>query len=268
VKELARDGLAEYARHPLLTTVGIDRSFYAPVPEQDYARYASQLPPVFLCVSKAPHAIVAQVVPRPEGGNEPNPDFLSLPRFMDLLGRPLLGVFREHAGPVLLEIPPVGVAQRLEPRDLCARLDAFLGAAPRALRFAIELRERVYLTPEYGEVLRARGAAHAYTYWRNMPSPGAQARVVPVSNAPFAVVRLSLKRGRDYEEEKARFAPFNRIVEPDPAMRAEVAEILGEAVAAGRPAFLLVNNKAEGSAPLTVRAIAERVAEAWARRSG
>jgi hypothetical protein len=101
-----------------------------------------------------------------------------------------------------------------------------------------------------------------------MPSPGAQARVIPVSNAPFAVVRLSLQRGRDYAEEKARFAPFNRIVEPDPAMRAEVAEILGEAVAAGRPAFLLVNNKAEGSAPLTVRAIAERVAEAWERRAG
>ena len=30
--ELAREGLLEYARHPLLTTVGIDRGFYAPIP--------------------------------------------------------------------------------------------------------------------------------------------------------------------------------------------------------------------------------------------
>src|SRR5262245_29752728 len=38
--ELARDGLAEYARHPLLTTVGIDRSYYGPIPVRDLERYA------------------------------------------------------------------------------------------------------------------------------------------------------------------------------------------------------------------------------------
>ena len=30
--DLARNGLREYAQHPLLKTVGIDRSYYAPVP--------------------------------------------------------------------------------------------------------------------------------------------------------------------------------------------------------------------------------------------
>ena len=40
---LAKEGLHEYAQHPLLRTVGIDRSFYAPIPEDDLLRYADQL---------------------------------------------------------------------------------------------------------------------------------------------------------------------------------------------------------------------------------
>ena len=275
VQELARDGLEEYARHPLLGTVGIDRSFYAPVPEIDYLRYARQLPPGFLCPSKAPHAVMAQVFQAPGQPDDErgptvleNPDFLSAPLFADMHARPLLAAFREHAGPVILEIPPVGPVNRLPPRVFLDRLDAFLAEAPRELRYAVELRERAYLTPEYAEVLKARGAAHAYTYWRAMPLPGAQAKVVPVTQAPFALVRLSLRPGRAYEAEKERFAPFNRIVEPDPRMRAEVVEILCAAAAAGMPSFVLVNNKAEGSAPLTVRALAELAAEAWSGREG
>ncbi|AKT40768.1 DUF72 domain-containing protein [Chondromyces crocatus] len=275
VKELAHDGLLEYAQHPLLTTVGIDRSFYAPVPDGDYLRYARQLPPGFQCVSKAPHAVMSQVfmapgLPEDERGPTvtPNPDFLSVEVFEAMHARPLLGSFREHAGPVLLEMPPVGAANRLPLPAFLDRLDRFLSEAPRGLRYAVELRERAYLTPAYAEVLRAHGVAHAYSYWRSMPLPGAQAETVPVTQAPFVLVRLSLKPGRAYEADKARFAPFNRIVEPDPRMRAEVVEIVCAAAAAGIPAFVLVNNKAEGSSPLTVRALAEQVAEAWAARGG
>ncbi|WP_437563827.1 DUF72 domain-containing protein [Sorangium sp. So ce542] len=275
-EELARDGLAEYARHPLLTTVGIDRSFYAPIPDSDLRRYRAQLPDGFRCVSKALHAVVSQTLQRSEappddeegrgasrGRAEPNPDFLSVPLFLSRVAAPLLSVFRPHAGPVLLELPPVGPPHRLPPRAFFERLDAFLGALPRELAYAVELRERAYLTGEYREILGAHGVAHTYSYWRNMPSPGAQAAVVPVSNAPFAIVRLLLKPGRRYEAEQRRFHPFNRIVEPDPAMRAEVARLLCEAAALRIESFVLVNNKAEGSAPLTVRAIAEEVAAAW-----
>ncbi|WP_437760278.1 DUF72 domain-containing protein [Sorangium sp. So ce1389] len=275
-EELARDGLAEYARHPLLTTVGIDRSFYAPIPDSDFRRYGAQLPDGFRCVSKTLHAVVSQTLHRSQapqeegegqgagrGPAEPNPDFLSVPLFLSRVAAPLLAAFRAHAGPVLLELPPVGPAHRLPPRAFFERLDAFLGALPRELSYAVEIRERAYLTGEYREILGAHGVAHTYSYFRTMPSPGAQAEVVPVSNAPFALVRLLLKPGRRYEAEQRRFHPFDRMVEPDPAMRAEVARIVCEAAALRVDSFVLVNNKAEGSAPLTVRAIAEEVAAAW-----
>ena len=41
---LSRKGLAAYAHIPLLRTVSLDRTFYAPISVVDYARYASQVP--------------------------------------------------------------------------------------------------------------------------------------------------------------------------------------------------------------------------------
>ena len=44
---LAKNGLTAYAQHPLLRCVGIDRSFYRPLTEGQYARYAGQVPEDF-----------------------------------------------------------------------------------------------------------------------------------------------------------------------------------------------------------------------------
>jgi uncharacterized protein YecE (DUF72 family) len=43
--KLASDGLTAYARHPWLTGVGIDRTFYAPVTAETFAAYADQVSP-------------------------------------------------------------------------------------------------------------------------------------------------------------------------------------------------------------------------------
>ena len=59
---LAREGLHEYAQHPLLRTVGIDRSFYAPIPEDDLLRYADQLGDEFPCCAKAPAAVTSESI--------------------------------------------------------------------------------------------------------------------------------------------------------------------------------------------------------------
>ena len=74
---LAREGLAAYAQHPVLRLAGIDRSFYQPLPRSEFVRYASQVPPGFRFLVKAP-ALVADAVARSERGapTEPNPHFL------------------------------------------------------------------------------------------------------------------------------------------------------------------------------------------------
>ncbi len=43
-KAFVRSSLEEYVAHPLLRTVGVDRSFYGPLPREELASYASLLP--------------------------------------------------------------------------------------------------------------------------------------------------------------------------------------------------------------------------------
>jgi MinD superfamily P-loop ATPase len=70
-----------------------------------------------------------------------------------------------------------------------------------------------------------------------------------------------LPPGTTYEEQKAAYAPFDAIVDPDPAMRADVLRLAQAARDRGIELFVIVNNKVEGSSPWTVRALAERIAE-------
>jgi uncharacterized protein YecE (DUF72 family) len=256
---LSREGLREYSRHPLLTTVGVDRSYYAPIPVDDLRAYATQLPPGFRCCLKAPAAVTALALGSP-GQQTPNPDFLSVDRLIDDLLNPCAVAFASHTGPIILEFPPFPRQQRLEPAAFLDRLDAFAAALPREFSYAVELRDARLLTPGYRQLLARHGLAHTFNYWSAMPMPGAQSVVVPPEDPPFAVVRLLLRPGTWYEDQRDRFKPFNRLVEPDEAMRADVVAVTRRVLARGKPAFILVNNKAEGSSPLTVMELARRLA--------
>jgi len=258
---LAREGLREYARHPLLRTVGIDRSYYAPMPLPDLASYAEQLPQDFRCCIKAPAAVTAYTLGRAGASIERNPEFLSIDRLTEDLLEPLATSFAAHTGPVILEFPPFPRALRLAPDAWLDRLDAFLSQLPKGFEYAVELRERALLTPRYRDLLAAHGVAHTYNYWSAMPMPGAQADVVAPEGAPFTLIRLLLKPGTGYEDQREAFRPFDRIVAPDPVMRREVVALAGRALVRKKRVFLLVNNKAEGSSPLTVVELARRLAD-------
>jgi uncharacterized protein YecE (DUF72 family) len=263
--ELAREGLLEYARHPLLTTVGIDRGFYAPIPAEDLRRYAEQLPPGFPCCTKAPESVTGIVRSEPGAARKsraPNPGFLDPRLFEQEMLAPFREAFAGHAGPFLLQLPPAPRGSGLEPAELVERLDAFLEALPRDFSYAIELREERLVTDEYRRVLSRHGAAHVYNAATAMPMPEAQAARVPVTSAPFVVVRLLLRPGTGYDERREEFLPFDRIVDPNPELRAQVIELVRAAL--GRPetpVYVLVNNKAEGCAPATIRALAEMLAD-------
>ena len=254
---LAREGLAEYARHPLLRTVGIDRGYYGPIPGADLARYAEQLPPGFPCCAKAPESVMAAA--RSSKAGEPvreNPDFLNPQRFADEMVGPFLEVFREHTGPFILQMPPAPREKRPAPPAFAERLDQFLAALPKGARYAVELREPVLLTPGYRAVLTARGASHVYNYVTAMPMPEEQVAAVPLETAPFVVIRLLLAPGTRYNDRREEFAPFDRIVAPDQQMRRQVVALARAATSLNRDVFVLVNNKAEGCSPLTIRALA------------
>ncbi len=253
---LSRDSLKHYARHPLLRTVGIDRSYYAPIPADDLRHYAGLLPPGFLACAKAP----ASVMSAADAAGERNPDFLSSSRLIDELIEPFDRSFRSFTGPFVLECPPVPRAARVSAQEFEERLDCLLAELPRDFQYAVELRDRDLLTDAYARVLTRHGAAHVYNYWSAMPMPGAQMRLLAPESFPFTVIRLLLRPGTRYEDQREQFRPFDRIQAEDPAMRADVIGLVERTLAVRRPTFVLVNNKAEGSSPLTVMGLARLLA--------
>jgi phosphatidylserine/phosphatidylglycerophosphate/cardiolipin synthase-like enzyme len=89
-----------------------------------------------------------------------------------------------------------------------------------------------------------------------MPMPAEQARTIPPGSLPHTMIRLLLPPGTRYEQQREAFRPFDRIQAPDLVMRQQVVEIAQRAAGRGTDVFVIVNNKAEGSSPLTVIEIA------------
>jgi uncharacterized protein YecE (DUF72 family) len=260
--DLARDGLSEYSRHPLLTTVGIDRSYYGPLPPADLDRYAAQLPPGFRCVIKAPASVTSAVIPnRRDEAPQANPDYCSVARFQRDLGDALLGHFLPHTAAVLFEFPSAPRAFTGDAAAFARRLDGLLAQLDPRLPVAVELRDPGLLQSAYAHVLRDRRAAHAYNLHTHMPLPGRQRAVVPLRDQPFAVVRLLMPPQTRYEERRREFAPFDRLQDVDPARREDTLSVIVEAMGGGLETWVLVNNKAEGCSPLTIKALAAALAK-------
>jgi uncharacterized protein YecE (DUF72 family) len=254
-RELAASGLLHYARHPLFGTVGVDRSYYAPLSAADLERYAGQLPPGFPCVMKVWSGITTA---RDARTGERIDTFLDARAFDDRVLAPLRAAFRGHVGALVLELPPMRPCPT--PAAFVERLDRFLEEAPRDFPLAVELRNRELLTPRYLDALARRGVGHVLNLWEAMPSIGEQLALPGVLTAPHVVCRLLLRPGTRYAQRKAELAPFDRIRDPNPEMRADVARLADLCGSLGKALFVLVNNKAEGSSPLTVRALAEILA--------
>ncbi|HEU4411226.1 MAG TPA: DUF72 domain-containing protein [Polyangiaceae bacterium] len=261
-KRLRDEGLALYARNPLFSTVGVDRSYYAPLGEAEWADYARQLPEGFRCVVKAWGELTARVDPQTKA---PNPSYLDRALFEEKVLGPLEPGLGGRLGALVLEFPPGRGSPALAPKDFVAGLDRFLGGLPAGLPAAVELRRREYLCDEYWQCLAARGAGHVFNYWAGMPPLGVQLRAAP-GRLPgrLSVCRLLLPPGGDYEALRAAYAPFDRLHRPDPAMREGVRALAERCGREGLELFVLAGNKAEGSAPLTVRALAALLASAGA----
>ena len=73
--------------------------------------------------------------------------------------------------------------------------------------------------------------------------------------APFTVLRLLTPLKMFYEAAKKRAEPYTKIVEELPEMRRDTVELVKNAVGEQRRAYVLVNNRCEGNAPLTIQAL-------------
>lgn len=266
---LANDGLRAYSASPLLKTVGIDRSFYAPLDAQTYRDYAAQVPDAFRFVVKAP-SLVCDAAVRGAGGMPSglNSGFLDADMAAAQFVTPCLDGLADKAGALVFQLSPLPNALLADIPRLIERLARFFSALPdaRSAHYALEIRDPALLTPRLIRMLRDHGVRYCVGIHSRMPDVDRQAAALAMLDAEQAgplIVRWSLHAGLRYEGAKTRYEPFNAIVDADVPSRQKLAALIMAALRRAQSSFVIVNNKAEGSSPLSCAWLAIAIAALW-----
>ena len=257
-KRFNEECLAEYAE--TFPVVCGDFSFYQ-FPSPDYWRKLFASAPATLQFAfKAPEDVTVKQFPRhprygPRAGDD-NASFLDAALFQSAF-LDLLAPYQPRVATLIFEFG--SFARQCYP-DVAAflrELDPFLAALPSGFRYAVEIRNPEFLSPEYFSCLRAHRVAHVFNAWTRMPEIGRQMHLRDAYTSDFTVARALLRRGRPYEEAVAKFTPYARVQEPNPETRDALRLLIARARDRHEPSYIFVNNRLEGNAPETIEAITE-----------
>jgi uncharacterized protein YecE (DUF72 family) len=261
---LSRYGLTAYAKHPLLNAVNLDSTFYKVQSTERLANYAAEVPEGFRFMVKAYAGLTTPPDSSMAVRRRVDPVFLDARFAANAVVKPLVEALGAKLGALLFQFSPLGPHFTREPRVFAARLGEFLCALPAGPTYAVEVRDPELLGSDYEGALRAGGAVHCSSVHSRMPPVDQQ---VPLSmgkglahgsSGPM-LVRWMLRSGDDYESAGARYAPFDRLREPDKLNRDRIAALARAGVSAGRDVHLIAANNAEGSAPLTLLELAKTI---------
>src|SRR5262245_56718124 len=180
--QLARSGLAAYAAHPVLRTVGIDRGFYQPLAARAYATYAEQVPESFRFLVEAP-ALLTSATLRAAGAATatPNEQFLDAVAARELFIEPAVQGLGAKCGPLVFQFSPLPrLLLRAAAHELIERIGAFLSALPRVVAeqtpiYAVEVRDPELLTPRFVRMLHTSGVRLCIGVHARMPEASRQA---------------------------------------------------------------------------------------------
>jgi uncharacterized protein YecE (DUF72 family) len=278
--QLSKQGLTAYSQHPLLRTVSLDRAFYRPMTAQQYAQLAAQVPDDFRFVVKVPSMISDALVRETDGdgagrGLHSNPHFLNAQLMQSACIEPLLEGLGNKLGALVLQMSPLPASMLIsdEIRKLFRALAGVLSAqsamknvANNAI-MALELRNPELVMgaaqAELIALLKDTGATYCLAGHAKMPPLEEQLPILRKLWPGPLVARWNLhsKHGRyGYEAAKSQYEPFDKLVDEDLATRNTLAKVIAGTVKNGKPALVTINNKAEGSAPLSVAKLAHVVA--------
>jgi uncharacterized protein YecE (DUF72 family) len=265
---LSKTGLSAYAAHPLLRAVGIDRGFYRPLAASEFERHAQQVPPGFRFTVKAPSLVTDALVRSEDGrGQQANPLFLDAAAALQDFIEPAYEGLGARIGALVFQISPLPGPLLARMNEQFDRLHALLLALPRppAGVIAVEVRDAAWLTPDLAALLRDTGARYCLGLHPKLPPLQEQLPLMRALWPGPLVARWNLNRLHGpygYEEAEKRYGEFNEMLDPDLETRAELARIIRGTAGAGQEVFVTISNKAEGSAPLSVRALAQAIVAA------
>lgn len=257
----AKECLGEYCQYlyngePCFRTVGNDAAFYRPPTPNQLATYLNQIPEDFhMCFKVWEEITIPVYAQQPRYGSkagQANPNFLDAKLFNELVLKPYREAkFEPHTGPFLFEFQRHGMSSE----EFCTRLDTFFIQLPKDFMYAVEIRNAGLVGAAYRQVLERHGVAHVYNHWSYMPPLNEQHQRMEQFTAPFTVLRLLTPLKMSYEAAKKRAEPYNKIVGELPEMRRDTVDLVKKAIEDKRRAYIIVNNRSEGNAPLTIQAL-------------
>jgi uncharacterized protein YecE (DUF72 family) len=252
--------LIEYAQ--TFPTVCGDLTFYQFPSEQYWAKLFDATPTDFIFGFKVPEDITVETWPKHarygKRAGLPNEHFLNA-QALDQFFTSRLKRYGTQVGPLIFEFGTFNKQTFPTVAHFLAVLEPFLEALPAGFRYATEIRNENYLTPQYLEVLASHNVAHVFNAWTRMPALDEQAQIHDAFTADFTVVRALLRQGRPYEKAVETFEPYDRIQEPNEGARRGMRMIAQRAMHDRKDAFLFVNNRLEGNSPSTIEAVIEQL---------
>jgi len=228
------DYLAYYARR--FPTVEIDATFYRIPSAQTVATWAERTPPGFIFAAKVPRVITHEKTLR-----EAQDDLLEFCQIMAPLGPRL--------GPLLLQFPYFSREKFSGANAFFDRLRPFLKELPRDYQWALEIRNRAWLTAEFFDLLADRGVAFTLIDHPWMPGPGRYGEMERLVTAPFSYIRWL---GDRYKMEEQTTVWNRTIVDRADDLRQWV-DLSRELLSSANRIYAYANNHYAGFSPATLR---------------
>ena len=250
--------LEEYARH--FSCAGVDHTYYAWPNPSTFAKYVDQTPDHFKFGLKVTERTTIFQYPKLKRygrqAGEKNSHFLDSELFLEKFVEPLRPV-EDRLGVIMLEFSQFYPAMKIRGSEFTEKLSHFLKEVRKEVdwQFAVELRNASWLRPEYFAALKSQGAAHVFNSWTRMPTVGEQLSLAEEYSFAAYPSRILLNPGVAYAKAVEAFSPYDRIQEEHTQMRKDGALLIQRAIEQGVPAYVFVNNRAEGCAPLTIEGI-------------
>jgi uncharacterized protein YecE (DUF72 family) len=252
--------LSEYAE--VFKTVSVDAAYYT-FPSVNFLEgLASQVPPDFQFGLKVTDEITVKKFPnQPRFGaraGKPNENFLTAEVFERGFLKPCEAI-RSQVGIIMFEFSRFYPTDYEHGRDFVSSLDSFLTKLPAGWPYSIEMRNKNWLKAEYFECLARHNVTHVFNSWTEMP-PVSEQLAIPGSetNPELVAARFLLKPGRKYEDAVKAFQPYDKTQEVNyEARKAGTALIEKGKKNPKQKTFIFVNNRLEGNALETIRAMLE-----------
>jgi uncharacterized protein YecE (DUF72 family) len=244
-------------------TVEIDASYYAIPSPRTADGWFQKTPEHFLISAKFPRSIVhGGRGARPDSDRVLKPD-LTYPerdRFLEVMTR--LG---NRCGPLLLQFPYFSRQVFATADCFWERLDRFLEDLPSGFRYAVEIRNRSWLTESFAELCRRHAVAMVLVDHAWMPHADELARRLDPVTTDYAYVRLL----GDRREIEAVTTKWNKEVLDRRERLERWADFLVRMLDRQIATLVYINNHYAGHAPATARRLRQLYQRrAKVRRSG